>query len=131
MVEIYTRDNVRDHTHIGIPITTSTDGEILAYTIVNVIHQFNLVSKLVGITSDGKTNLATGYDILESSFDNMGLFELKNPMFVIECLSHILSNSCKAVVMDAESDDVRVYTEVTRRNMQRCITCKKITKGGR
>ena len=78
------RDHVRDHSHIGMPIATSTDGEILAVLFGNVINQFNLGSKLLGITSDGRTNLVTCKTILESNFDNMGLFDLENPMFVMD-----------------------------------------------
>ena len=59
MTEHYTRYNVREHDHIRMPITTSTDGEIIAVTVGNAINQFILVSELVGITSDGGTNLAT------------------------------------------------------------------------
>ena len=52
MTAHHTREHVREHAHIGTPITTSTDGESLAVPIGNVINQFNLESKLVGITSD-------------------------------------------------------------------------------
>ena len=76
MTAHYTSDHVREHAHIGIPITTSTDGESLAVTVGNVINQFNLGPKLVGITSDGGNNLAICKAILESAFVNAGVFEL-------------------------------------------------------
>ena len=87
--------------------------------------QFNLRSKIVGITRDGVTNLTTRKAILESYFDNMAVFDLENPMFVIKCLSHVLANDCKALVIDVKSDYFRVDTEVTRRNMQCCIIWTK------
>ena len=55
---------------------------------------------------------------------------MEKPMFVMECLSHVLDNACKAGVMDVKSDDGRVDTEVTRRNMQRCITWKNNHRRG-
>ena len=58
MTEHYTREYARGRDNIGMPITTSTDGESLAGPVSNVINQFSLGSKLVGITSDGETNLA-------------------------------------------------------------------------
>ena len=48
-----------------------------------------------------------------------------------ECLAHILANARKSGVMDVKSYDGRVDTEVTRRNMQRCITWKKSQKGAK
>ena len=60
--------------------------------------------------------------ILERKFDNTGVFDLGNTMFVMECLSHVLYNSCKELVMDVQYNDYRVDTEATRENMQRCIT---------
>ena len=58
MTAYYTSDHVREHNHTGIPITTSTDGDGIAVLVGYVINQFSLVSKLVGITSDGGTNPA-------------------------------------------------------------------------
>ena len=52
-------------------------------------------------------------------------------MFVIECLDHVCANSCRAGVMYAKYYDCRVDTEVTSRNIQRCIICTEITKGGK
>ena len=58
MMAHYVREHIREHTHIGIPIIASTYGECLAVLVINVINQFILGSKLVGITSEGRTNLA-------------------------------------------------------------------------
>ena len=76
MTAHYTRDHVREHDPIGMHITTSTDGESLAVTVGNIINQFNLGSKIAGITSDGGTNLETCKAILEITFDNSGVFDL-------------------------------------------------------
>ena len=131
MMASYTREHVREHDHIGMPITTSTDVDSIAVPVSNVINQFSLGSKLVGITSDGGTNLARCKAILESNFDNTVVFDLGGSMFVMECLAHVLANACKTGVMDVKYIDGRVDTEVARSNMQFCITWKKITKGGK
>ena len=126
MTAHYTRDHVRDHANIIIPIKTSTDGVMVG----NVINQFNIGYKLVSITRDGGTNLATCKAILESTFDNMGVFDLENPMFVMDCLAPVLYNTCKEGVMDANYDNVRVDTEVTRRKYATLNHLEKeITKG--
>ena len=78
-----------------MPVTTSTDGYSLVVLVGNVINQFNLGLKLVGITSDGGTNLATCKAILESNFEKVGLFDLEKPMFVMEFLADVLANSLK------------------------------------
>ena len=118
----YTHDHVREHACIRMPITTSIDEEIPEAPVNNVINQLNLGSKLVGKTSDGRSNLAMCKAILESNFDNMGVFDLKNIMFVMEFLSHVLANACKAEVIYVKYYDGRLDTEVIRINMQRCIT---------
>ena len=41
MTAHYTRDHVREHAHIGMPIKKSTDGESLAVPVGNVINQFD------------------------------------------------------------------------------------------
>ena len=81
MTEYYTRDHVRENAHIGMPITTSTAGESTSFTVVNVINKFNLGSKLISITSYGGTNLEIYKRILESTFDNTGVFDLGKPFF--------------------------------------------------
>ena len=122
MTEHYTRENVREYAHIGISITTSTDGESLTVPVSNVINQFSLGSNIVGIPSDGRTNLARFKAILENNLDNKGVFNLGNTVFVMECLDNVLSNVCRSGVMDLQYDYDRVDTEVTRRNIQRYIT---------
>ena len=117
MTAHYTREHFKEYAHIGMPITTSTDGKSLEVTLDNVTNQFNLGSKLVGITSDGGTNLAICKAILESTSDNTGVFDLVNPMFMMKCLSHVLDNSCKSGLMDVQSDCGRVDTDMTRRNI--------------
>ena len=95
MTANYKREHFREHDHIRIPITKSTGGESLSVPVSNAIKQFNLGPKLVGITSDGRTNLSRCKAILESTFDNTGVFDLGKPMFVMECLYHILASACK------------------------------------
>ena len=97
-----THDYVRENAHIGMPITTSKYGNILAVLVGIVINQFSLGSKLVGITSDGGTNLARCKAVLEINFDNTGVFDLGKPIFVMECISRFLDNACKEVIMDVK-----------------------------
>ena len=101
MTAHYTYDNFRKHAHIGMTITTSTDGDILAVLVSNVINQFCLGSKLVGITIDGGTNLAICTAILDSTFDNTRIFDMGKPMFVMEFFSYILANAWMTGVMHA------------------------------
>ena len=74
-------ENVREHAHIGMPITILTDGESLAVPVGNMINQFSVGSKPVDITSYGGTNLEIYKRILESTFDNTGVFDLGKPFF--------------------------------------------------
>ena len=53
-----------------------------------------------------------------SNFDNTGVFDLEEPMFVIDFLTHLLA---KAIVTDVKYFNYRVDIEVTMRNMQYCI----------
>ena len=48
----------------------------------------------------------------------------------MDCRSHLLANACNAGLMDVKYDYVRIDTEVTRRNMQRCIAWTKQSQKG-
>ena len=123
----FTCFHVRENDHIGMPITTYTDGESLVVPVSSFINQFSLATKLVGITSGGGTNMARRKEVLESNFENTGVFDSEKPMFVMECLDHVLENFCKAGIMDVQSDDGKVDTGGNRNNIQRCINLKKNT----
>ena len=58
---------------------------------------FSLETKLVGITSNGGTNLTRCTKSLESDFDNTGMFKLSKPMFVMKCLYHVLEIPARQV----------------------------------
>ena len=47
-------------------------------------------------------------EILESNFDNTGVFDLGEPMFLMECLAHVIANAYKAGVVDVKSDNGKV-----------------------
>ena len=83
MTAHYKKYHVRDHSHINMPIKTSPDGESLAVSFRNVINQFSLGLKLVGITSDGGSNMERFKAILESTFDNTRFFDFRKPMFIM------------------------------------------------
>ena len=125
MTEHYTHENFRYHAHIKMLITKSIDGKSLIVPVNNVINQFSLGSKLFHITSDGGTNLARYRAILE-----MGVFDLVKPMFLMQLISNLLSNSCKSVVIYLQYNYYRVDTEVTRRNMQCYIIWRKKSQKG-
>ena len=72
MTTHYTCEHVRDHAHIRMPIITATDDESLEVTVSNLITQFSLRSILVGITSDGGTNLERLKDIYKVLLTTMG-----------------------------------------------------------
>ena len=54
---------------------TSTYGDSIVVPVGNVINQFSLGLKLVGITSESRTNLSICKAILEGNFDNTGVFD--------------------------------------------------------
>ena len=72
------------HVHIGVLVITSTDGEIISVLVSNAINGFSLGSKIVVITSDGRSNRAICKAILKSNFDNTGVFDLKKTVFVMD-----------------------------------------------
>ena len=41
------------NTHIGMPSTTATDGVSLSLSVMDVVDNYGLEAKIVGITSDG------------------------------------------------------------------------------
>ena len=84
MTAHYTCVDVSDNAHIGVTLTSSTDGDSLEVLLSDVINQFSLGSKIVHIPSDGGPNLARCKAISESTFDNMGVFDLGIPLFVID-----------------------------------------------
>ena len=47
----------RKNTHIGMPSTTATDGVSLYLSVMEMVDNFGLEEKIVGITSDGGYNL--------------------------------------------------------------------------
>ena len=93
MMAYYTCEHVRGYAHIGMFITTSTYCESHEVLVSNIINQFTLGSKLVSIACGGGANLAICKAIFESDFDKTGVVELGKPMFVMGCLSHVLSNA--------------------------------------
>ena len=122
MMAQLTHSRVREHAHIGMSITISTNDESISLTVSSVINQFSLGTKLFVIPNNGWTNLAICKEIFVSSFDNKVVFDLRRNMFVVELLANVLANACKVVGMDMKLDNGKVGTEVTRNNIQLCIT---------
>ena len=120
------------NTYIGVPSITATDVVYLSLSVMEVVENFGLVTKIVAITSDGGGNLRVCREALESKYTNDSVFPPPKPLFTMECLAHILAGACKVGVQSIKSDDGEVDTELTRRNMQKCITwTKKSQKGVR
>ena len=67
--------------------------------------------------------------MLENNSDNMVVFDLGKPIFVMEFLVNVLSNDCKAGVMYVKSNYGMVYIDVTSSNIQRRIAWTKKYKG--
>ena len=78
--------------------TTATDGVSLSLSVMEVMDNFGLESKIVGITSDGGGNIQVCREALESKYTNDSVFSPPKPLFTMERLAHILKGSCKAVV---------------------------------
>ena len=82
------------------------------------------------ITSDGDGNIRVCREALESKYTNDPVFPPPKPLFTMECLAHILAGVCKVGVKLIKSDDGDIDTELTRRNMQNCITWTKNSQKG-
>ena len=113
-----------------MPSTTDTDGVSLSLSVMEVVENFGLEAKIVGITSDSGDNLWVCKEALESKYTNDSVSPPTNPLFTMECLAHILAGDCKAGVQSSKSDDGEVDMELTRRNMHKCITWKNNTQKG-
>ena len=99
---------------------------------MEVVENFGLEANIVGITSYCGGNPRVFREALESKYTNDSVFFSPKPLFTMECLEHILAGTCKAGVQSINSDDGEVDTELTRCNMQKCITwTKKSQKGAR
>ena len=84
--------------HIWMPSTTATDGVSLSLSVMEVVENFRLEAKVVGITSDGGVNLRICMEAMESKYTNDSIFSPPKPLFTMECLVHILSGAYKAGV---------------------------------
>ena len=115
-----------------MPSTTDTDGVSLYLSVMEVVENFGLEENIVGITSDDCGNIRVCREALESKSTNNYVPPPPNPLFTMECLAHILAGYCKEGVQSSKSDDGEFDTELTRQNMQKCITwTKKSQKGAR
>ena len=113
-----------------MPSTTDNDGVYLSLSVMEVVDNFGLQAKIVGITSDGGGNLWVSRGALELNYTNEYVFPPPKPILTMDCLAHILSGACKSRVQSIKSDDGEVDTELTRLNMQKCITWTKKSQKG-
>ena len=60
----------RKNTHLGMPSTTDTDGVFLSLSVMEVVENFVLEAKTVGITSDGCDNIWVCRKALNSKYTN-------------------------------------------------------------
>ena len=63
---------------------------------MEVMENFGLEEKIVGITSDGDGNLRVCREALESKYTNDSVFFSPKPLFAMDCLARILAGACKA-----------------------------------
>ena len=69
----------RENTHIGMPSTTTTDGVALSLSVMEVVENFDLEAKIVGITSGSGGNLRVCREALESKYTNDSVFPHPSP----------------------------------------------------
>ena len=81
-----------------MPSTTATDGISLSLSVMELVENFGLEAKIVGITSDGGGNIRVCREALESKYTNDYVPPPPNPLFNMERLAYILAGDCKAVV---------------------------------
>ena len=60
---------------------------------MEVVDNFGLEEKIVGITSDGGGNIRVFREALESKYTNGSVPPPPKPLFTMECLAHILSGA--------------------------------------
>ena len=78
--------------------TTSTDGVSLYFSVLEVVDNFGLDAKIVGITSDGGGNLRVFREALDSKYTNESVSPPPKPLLTMHYLANILSEACKAGV---------------------------------
>ena len=67
------------NTHILMPSTTAADGVYLHLSVMEVVENFGLEAKIVGITSDGGDNLRFFREAMESKYTNDSVFPHPSP----------------------------------------------------
>ena len=70
----YCTGRERKNTHIGMTATTATDGVYLSLSDMEVVENFGLEAKIVGIMSDGGGNLQVFREALELKYTNDSVF---------------------------------------------------------
>ena len=71
----------RNNTHIGMSPTTATNGVYLYKTVSEVVDNFGLEAKIVGITSDGVGNIRVCREALNSKHSNESVFHHPNTSY--------------------------------------------------
>ena len=69
----------RNNTHIGMPSTTATYGVSLSKSVAEVVENFGLEAKIVGITSDGGGNIWFYSEALEPKYSNDSILQHPSP----------------------------------------------------
>ena len=62
-----------------MPYTTATDGVSLSLSVKEVVENFGLEAKIVGVTSDGGGNLRFCRETLDSKYTNDSVFPHPGP----------------------------------------------------
>ena len=98
LTEHYCTFTERNNTHIVMPYTTTIDGVYLYLSVMEVVENFGLEAKIVGITSDGGGNIRVCREAMDSKYTNDSVLTLPKTLFNMECLVNILAGDCKAGV---------------------------------
>ena len=73
-----------NNTHIGTTYINAADGVFLSLYVMEVVENFGLESKIVGITSDGGGNIRVCREEVESKYTNESVFHPHKPLFTTE-----------------------------------------------
>ena len=76
-----------------MPSTTDTDGVFLSLSVMELVENFDLDTKIVGIMSDSGGNLWVCREAMESKYTNDSVSPPPKPVFTMECLAHILAGA--------------------------------------
>lgn len=86
----------------------SHDGKNIAAAFWDVLRDYNLLAKMLSVTTDNASNMDTMFEELEKLFTEAGImFDSKNCR--IRCFAHIMNLSCQAMIRSVGDGDAAEY----------------------